>query len=155
MTERARRYIGQWAVGAISGLLVLLTFAQPASHHSDFPAASQGGLYANSSLGQRAAQTSARAGTRSDAPHSEQPGARRWGLRVGPLYERYAMLSAYQSVSADLAQAAGASADGAKPPLRTGSIRADVARYNEERGGRPVLRRSEPVHSSLTTSYHN
>ncbi|WP_050042769.1 hypothetical protein [Burkholderia pseudomallei] len=61
----------------------------------------------------------------------------RWGLRPTPSYGRYAAQSPYRPISAEARPAPHASGPG-NVPMRAGSIRADVARYNEERGGRPA-----------------
>jgi hypothetical protein len=59
------------------------------------------------------------------------------GLRPTPSYGHYAAQNPYRPISADSRQVPHPSGGG-NVPLRAGSIRADVARYNEERGGRPM-----------------
>ncbi|KOT01273.1 putative exported protein [Burkholderia mallei] len=110
MTERAIRKIGQWAAGVTCALAAVLVFAQPP--HGGGPGFGEARIGVN---GYR----------------------QRWGLRPTPSYGRYAAQSPYRPISAEARPAPHASGPG-NVPMRAGSIRADVARYNEERGGRPA-----------------
>ena len=80
------------------------------------------------------------------------------GLRPTPSYGHYAAQSPYRPISADVRQVPRPPGGG-NVPLRAGSIRADVARYNEERGGRPMpppRSQEEPAHSpSFSPFYRN
>lgn len=82
----------------------------------------------------------------------------RWGLRPTPSYGHYAAQSPYRPISAEVRQMPRPPGGG-NVPLRAGSIRADVARYNEERGGRPMpppRSQEEPAHSpSFSPFYRN
>ncbi len=80
----------------------------------------------------------------------------RWGLRATPSYGHYAMQNPYRPISADARQVPHPPG-GANMPLRAGSIRADVARYNEERGGRPMpppRSQEEPAHSPFFSPFY-
>lgn len=80
----------------------------------------------------------------------------RWGLRPTPSYGHYAAQSPYRPISADARQMPRPPGGG-NVPLRAGSIRADVARYNEERGGRPMpppRSQEEPSHSPFFSPFY-
>lgn len=80
----------------------------------------------------------------------------RWGLRPTPSYGHYAAQSPYRPISADVRQMPRPPGGG-NVPLRAGSIRADVARYNEERGGRPMpppRSQEEPAHSPYFSPFY-
>lgn len=137
MTERAIRKIGQWAAGVTCALAAVLVFAQPPHGGGPGFGGGRGGLPAMAG-GWRGAP-----GYLQAAPHGGEArigvnGYRqRWGLRPTPSYGRYAAQSPYRPISAEARPAPHASGPG-NVPMRAGSIRADVARYNEERGGRPA-----------------
>ncbi len=83
-------------------------------------------------------------------------GAARWGLRPTPSYGHYAAQSPYRPISAEVRQMPRPPGGG-NVPLRAGSIRADVARYNEERGGRPMpppRSQEEPAHSPFFSPFY-
>ncbi len=80
----------------------------------------------------------------------------RWGLRPTPSYGHYAAQSPYRPISAEARQMPRPPGGG-NVPLRAGSIRADVARYNEERGGRPMpppRSQEEPSHSPFFSPFY-
>lgn len=80
----------------------------------------------------------------------------RWGLRPTPSYGHYAAQSPYRPISAEVRQMPRPPGGG-NVPLRAGSIRADVARYNEERGGRPMpppRSQEEPAHSPFFSPFY-
>ncbi|WP_323119735.1 peptide-binding protein [Burkholderia alba] len=127
MTERAKRMIGRWAAGAIGALLMSFAFAQPphgGGHGFGGYGAARGGGYEQA----YPRGNQARIGVNGYAS--------RWGLRPNPSSGHYAPQSPYRAISAD-ARPMPHPPDGSLP-MRAGSIRADVARYNEERGGRPM-----------------
>ncbi|AFJ87084.1 hypothetical protein MYA_2724 [Burkholderia sp. KJ006] len=132
--------------GALCALLVPLALAQPPRGGAGFGAQGFGhgfghGLGAGTrAYGQPAAgvpvwrRGAPAGGVRSGGVNGY--GAR-WGLRPTPSYGHYAAQNPYRPISADSRQVPHPSGGG-NVPLRAGSIRADVARYNEERGGRPM-----------------
>ncbi|AOJ14545.1 peptide-binding protein [Burkholderia vietnamiensis] len=146
MAERAKRKIGRWVAGALCALLVPLALAQPPRGGAGFGAQGFGhgfghGLGAGTrAYGRPAAgvpvwrRGAPAGGVRSGGVNGY--GAR-WGLRPTPSYGHYAAQNPYRPISADSRQVPHPSGGG-NVPLRAGSIRADVARYNEERGGRPM-----------------
>lgn len=95
------------------------------------------------------------------APAGVRPGGvsasgSRWGLRPTPSYGHYAAQSPYRPISAEVRQMPRPPGGG-NVPLRAGSIRADVARYNEERGGRPMpppRSQEESAHSPSFSSFY-
>lgn len=112
--------IGRWAAGALGVLLVSLACAQP-PHGAG---RGLGGGYGAAHGGEA-------------RPGANAYGQQRWGLRPTPSYGRYAAQgSPYRPISAE-ARGVPHPPDGTVP-MRAGSIRADVTRYNEERGGRPM-----------------
>lgn len=83
----------------------------------------------------------------------------RWGLRATSSYggRYYAPPSPYRSISTE-GREVPRPPDGMDLPMRAGSIRADVTRYNEERGGRPMpppRSRNEAPHSPFFSFYRN
>ncbi|KVE27071.1 peptide-binding protein [Burkholderia singularis] len=141
-TERVKRMIGQWAVSAFGALAASLVFAQPphgggpgfgggprGGAPSAYAAEDSGGWRGGAGYLQAAPPhgRDARIGVSGYGP--------RWGLRPTPSYGRYAAQSPYRPISADARQVPHAPGS-VNLPMRAGSIRADVARYNEERGGR-------------------
>ncbi|CAN0623894.1 conserved exported protein of unknown function [Burkholderia multivorans] len=156
MTERVRRKIGRWVAGALGALLMPLALAQPPhGGHGD------GGAHAYGSA------PGGHAGWRRDPSAGggrEHGGARlgmngygsRWGLRPTPSYGHYARQSPYRPISADARQMPHPPGS-ANVPVRNGSIRADVARYNEERGGRPMpppRSQEEPARSPFFSPFY-
>ncbi len=149
--DRAKRIIGQWMAGAAATLLLAsLAFAHP-------PHGGAGGGHGFGG-GHRAFVEQ---GARGRPPMGVSSGGPRWGLqpmsmpsygRPGGNAERevgrdasrdfgryggnggYGGMNPYRSISANPGSMQRGGEDGA---MRSGSIRADVARYNEERGGRP------------------
>ncbi|KWE65840.1 peptide-binding protein [Burkholderia ubonensis] len=153
MTDRVKRKIGRWAAGVLGALLVPLALAQPPHDGHGF-----GG-------GDRGLRPSGGPPVWRHAPQwGGNPGARmgvngsgpRWGLRPTPSYGHYAAQSPYRPISADARQVPRPPGGG-NVPLRAGSIRADVARYNEERGGRPLpspRAQEEPAHSPYFSPFY-
>ncbi|AJY29463.1 putative related to SH3-domain protein Cyk3 [Burkholderia thailandensis 34] len=142
MTERAIRKIGRWAAGAIGALAATLVFAQPPHGGGPGFGGGRGGApyMAGGGGGWRGAPGYLRAAPRGgggDARIGVNGYRQRWGLRPTPSYGRYATQNPYRPISAEARQAPHAPGS-ANLPMRAGSIRADVARYNEERGGRPA-----------------
>ncbi|RQR61443.1 peptide-binding protein [Burkholderia sp. Bp9002] len=156
MTDRVKRKIGRWAAGVLGALLVPLALAQPPHGGHGF-----GG-------GDRGLRASGQApgGGHPIWRHAPQAGGGprmgmngygpRWGLRPTPSYGHYAAQSPYRPISADARQVPRPPGGG-NVPLRAGSIRADVARYNEERGGRPMpppRAQEEPAHSPYFSPFY-
>ncbi|TCW81378.1 peptide-binding protein [Burkholderia sp. SRS-46] len=156
MTDRVKRKIGRWVAGVLGALLVPLALAQPPHGGHGFG----GGEHGLRAYGQapgggqqvwrRAPQAGAgaRMGVSGYGP--------RWGLRPTPSYGHYAAQSPYRPISADARQVPRPPGGG-NVPLRAGSIRADVARYNEERGGRPMpppRAQEEPAHSPYFSPFY-
>ncbi|WP_043296230.1 hypothetical protein [Burkholderia thailandensis] len=141
MTERAIRKIGRWAAGAIGALAATLVFAQPPHGGGPGFGGGRGGApyMAGGGGGWRGAPGYLRAAPRGggDARIGVNGYRQRWGLRPTPSYGRYATQNPYRPISAEARQVPHAPGS-ANLPMRAGSIRADVARYNEERGGRPA-----------------
>ncbi|MEK6349785.1 MAG: peptide-binding protein [Burkholderia sp.] len=149
--DRAKRKIGRWMAGAAAALCASLAFAHP---HGG-PGGGGGGGHRDAGHGwQGAPHAQSRMGVSSGGPrwglrpvtmpsygqHAPRDGGREPGYAPygrGPgLQGRYAAPNPYRPVSANAEsmQRSG----GNYAPMRNGSIRADVARYNEERGGRPA-----------------
>ncbi|RQS70498.1 peptide-binding protein [Burkholderia sp. Bp8963] len=156
MTERVKRKIGRWAAGVLGALLVPLALAQPPHGGHGFGGGDMR-AYGQPSGGppvwHRVPQ--AGGGARFGAGVNGYGGAR-WGLRPTPSYGHYAAQSPYRPISADARQVPRPPGGG-NVPLRAGSIRADVARYNEERGGRPLpppRSQEEPAHSPFFSPFY-
>ncbi|AOJ70244.1 MULTISPECIES: hypothetical protein [Burkholderia] len=138
-TERALRKIGRWAAGAMCALAAALAFAQPPHGGGPGFGGGRGGSHyaAGGAGGWRGAPGYLPAPHGGEARIGVNGYRQRWGLRPTPSYGRYAAQSPYRPISAEARQAPHAPGS-ANVPMRAGSIRADVARYNEERGGRPA-----------------
>ncbi|MBR7899368.1 peptide-binding protein [Burkholderia multivorans] len=153
MTERVKRNIARWVAGALGALLMPLALAQPPHGSHGFGG---GDMHA---YGQPAggAPVWRRAAPLARAPGpGVKAGGSRWGLRPTPSYGHYAAQSPYRPISAEVRQVTRPSGAG-NMPLRAGSIRADVARYNEERGGRPMpppRSQEEPAHSPFFSPFY-
>ncbi|MBR8331460.1 peptide-binding protein [Burkholderia ambifaria] len=139
MTERVKLKVGRWVAGVLGTLLMPFALAQPpqGGHAFGGHGFSGGDMHA---YGQSAA--SAQVWRRALPPGGARAGGvsgygSRWGLRPTPSYGHYAAQSPYRPISADSRQMPRPPGGG-NVPMRAGSIRADVARYNEERGGRPM-----------------
>ena len=117
--------IGRWAAGVLGVLLVSLACAQPP--HG-------GGRGFGGGYG--AAHGGPGAGRGGEARPGPNGYVQRWGLRPTPSYGHDAAQSPYRTISAD-ARGVPHPPNGSAP-MRAGSIREDVTRYNEERGGRPM-----------------
>ncbi|EAY67728.1 hypothetical protein BDAG_00417 [Burkholderia dolosa AU0158] len=154
MAERAKRKIGRWAAGVLGALLVPLAFAQPPRGGHTFGGHGFGGGDMHA-YGQPAGGPPV--WRRAAPPAVGVNGAgSRWGLRPTPSYGHYAAQNPYRPISADARQMPRPPA-GSNVPLRAGSIRADVARYNEERGGRPMpppRSQEEPAHSPFFSPFY-
>ncbi|HHV7523954.1 TPA: peptide-binding protein [Burkholderia orbicola] len=163
MTERVKRKIGRWVAGVLGALLMPLALAQPPHGGHGFGGHGFGGgdmrAYGQPAGGPGAGPIWRRAAP----PAGVRPGGvngsgSRWGLRPTPSYGHYAAQSPYRPISAEVRQMPRPPGGG-NVPLRAGSIRADVARYNEERGGRPMpppRSQEEPAHSpSFSPFYRN
>ena len=162
MTERAKLKVGRWVAGVLGALLVPLALAQPPHGGQAFGGFGHGfgfgggGMHAYGQpaggppVWRRAAPpVGARAGGVSGY-------GSRWGLRPTPSYGHSAAQSPYRPISADSRQMPRPPGGG-NVPLRAGSIRADVARYNEERGGRPLpppRAQEEPAHSPFFSPFY-
>lgn len=158
MTERVKRKIGRWVAGVLGTLLMPLALAQPPHGGHAFGGHGFGGgdmrAYGQPAGGapvwrRVAPPLGARAGGVSGY-------GSRWGLRPTPSYGHYAAQSPYRPISADARQMPRPPGGG-NVPLRAGSIRADVARYNEERGGRPMpppRSQEEPAHSPFFSPFY-
>ncbi|KVQ46824.1 peptide-binding protein [Burkholderia territorii] len=144
MTERVKLKVGRWVAGVLGALLMPLALAQP-PHGGQAFGGGQGfghgfgggdmrafGQPAGNAPVWRRALPAGGARTGGVSGYGS-----RWGLRPTPSYGHYAAQSPYRPISADSRQMPRPPGGG-NVPLRAGSIRADVARYNEERGGRPM-----------------
>ncbi|OXI87238.1 peptide-binding protein [Burkholderia sp. AU31652] len=164
MTERVKRKIGRWVAGVLGALLLPLALAQPphgGGHAFGGHGFGGGDMRAYGAYGQPAGggpvwrRAAPLAGARAGGVNGY---GSRWGLRPTPSYGHYAAQSPYRPISADVRQVPRPPGGG-NVPLRAGSIRADVARYNEERGGRPMpppRSQEEPAHSpSFSPFYRN
>ncbi|KVN36210.1 peptide-binding protein [Burkholderia pyrrocinia] len=156
MTDRVKRKIGRWVAGVLCALLVPLALAQPPHGGHGFGGGDRGLRASGQSPGggypmwRHAPQAGGgpRMGVNGYGP--------RWGLRPTPSYGHYAAQSPYRPISADARQVPRPPGGG-NVPLRAGSIRADVARYNEERGGRPMpppRTQDEPAHSPYFSPFY-
>jgi hypothetical protein len=139
MTERVKLKVGRWVAGVLGTLLMPFALAQPPHGGHAFGGHGFGGGDMRA-YGQSAA--SAQVWRRALPPGGARAGGvsgngSRWGLRPTPSYGHYAAQSPYRPISADSRQMPRPPGGG-NVPMRAGSIRADVARYNEERGGRPM-----------------
>ncbi|MBR7960602.1 peptide-binding protein [Burkholderia latens] len=143
MTERVKLKVGRWVAGVLGALVMPLALAQPPHGGPAFGGFGHGfghGLGGIHADGQAAGgapvwrRGASAPGTRAGGVSGYGP---RWGLRPTPSYGHYAAQSPYRPISADSRQMPRPPGGG-NVPLRAGSIRADVARYNEERGGRPL-----------------
>ncbi|SEU45675.1 hypothetical protein SAMN03159335_07365 [Burkholderia cepacia] len=158
MTERVKRKIGRWVAGALGALLMPFALAQPPHGGHAFGGHGFGG-------GDMRAYGQPAGGVPVWRHVTPPVGARaggvsgygsRWGLRPTPSYGHYAAQSPYRPISADVRQMPRPPGGG-NVPLRAGSIRADVARYNEERGGRPMpppRSQEEPAHSPYFSPFY-
>lgn len=137
--DREKRKIGRWMAGAAAALCASLAFAHPhggpaggGGGHRDLAHGWQGAPHAQSHIG--VSSGGPRWGLRPvEAPSYGQHAPRERGREPG-LQGRYAPLNPYRPVSANAESMQRSGSNYA--PMRSGSIRADVARYNEERGGR-------------------
>ncbi|MBR8182936.1 peptide-binding protein [Burkholderia ambifaria] len=139
MTERVKLKVGRWVAGVLGTLLMPFALAQPPHGGHAFGGHGFGGGDMRA-YGQSAAN--AQVWRRALPPGGARAGGvsgsgSRWGLRPTPSYGHYAAQSPYRPISADSRQMPRPPGGG-NVPMRAGSIRADVARYNEERGGRPM-----------------
>ncbi|KML55281.1 peptide-binding protein [Burkholderia cepacia] len=161
MTERVKRKIGRWVAGVLGTLLMPLALAQPPHGGHAFGGHGFGGgdmraygqAYGQAGGGPVWRRVPPPAGVR---PGGVSSYGSRWGLRPTPSYGHYAAQSPYRPISADARQMPRPPGGG-NVPLRAGSIRADVARYNEERGGRPMpppRSQEEPAHSPLFSPFY-
>ena len=160
MTERVKRKIGRWVAGVLGALLLPLALAQPphggghAFGGHGFGGGDMRAYGQPAGGGLRLAPRGSRRCTRRRRERLRLP----LGLRPTPSYGHYAAQSPYRPISADVRQVPRPPGGG-NVPLRAGSIRADVARYNEERGGRPMpppRSQEEPAHSpSFSPFYRN
>ncbi|VWC30041.1 peptide-binding protein [Burkholderia arboris] len=162
MTERVKRKIGRWVAGVLGAFLMPLALAQPPHGGHGFGGHGFGGgdmrAYGQPNGG---GQGGVPVWRRAPPPAGVRPGGvsgygSRWGLRPTPSYGHYAAQSPYRPISADVRQMPRPPGGG-NVPLRAGSIRADVARYNEERGGRPMpppRSQEEPAHSPFFSPFY-
>ncbi|KEZ03802.1 peptide-binding protein [Burkholderia sp. MSh2] len=158
MTERVKRKIGRWVAGVLGTLLMPLALAQPPHDGHGFGGHGFGGgarAYGQPSGGLPVwHRVPSSGGARPPGMSGE---GSRWGLRPSPSYGRYAAApSPYRPISADARQVPHPPGGG-NAPLRAGSIRADVARYNEERGGRPMpppRSQEEPARSPFFSPFY-
>ncbi|KWN69463.1 peptide-binding protein [Burkholderia ubonensis] len=155
MTDRVKRKIGRWAAGVLGALLVPVALAQPLHGGHEFGGGDRG-LRASGGppVWRHAPQWGGNPGARMGA--GVNGSGPRWGLRPTPSYGHYAAQSPYRPISADARQVPRPPGGG-NVPLRAGSIRADVARYNEERGGRPLpppRAQEEPAHSPYFSPFY-
>ncbi|WP_175691581.1 peptide-binding protein [Burkholderia anthina] len=164
MMERVKLKVGRWVAGALCALLMPLALAQPphgggrgfGGHGFGGHGFGGGDMHA---YGQPAG--GAQVWRRAVPPGGARAGGvngygSRWGLRPTPSYGHYAAQSPYRPISADSRQMPRPPGGG-NAPLRAGSIRADVARYNEERGGRPMpppRSQEEPAHSPFFSPFY-
>jgi hypothetical protein len=162
MTERAKLKVGRWVAGVLGALLVPLALAQPPHGGQAFGGFGHGFGFGGGGMhayGQPAG--GAPVWRRAAPPVGARTGGvsgygSRWGLRPTPSYGHYAAQSPYRPISADSRQMPRPPGGG-NVPLRAGSIRADVARYNEERGGRPLpppRAQEEPAHSPFFSPFY-
>lgn len=163
MTERVKRKVGRWVAGVLGALLMPLALAQPPHGGQAFGGGHGFGHGFGGgdmrAFGQPAGN--APVWRRALPPGGARAGGvsgygSRWGLRPTPSYGHYAAQSPYRPISADSRQMPRPQAGG-NVPLRAGSIRADVARYNEERGGRPMpppRAQEEPSHSPFFSPFY-
>ncbi|MGS0897516.1 peptide-binding protein [Burkholderia stagnalis] len=165
MTERVTRKIGRWATGVLGALLMPLALAQPphGGHgfggrgfgSGDLPAYGHMPAYGQQAGGVPVWRRAAPAGGMRAGPGVSGSGSR-WGLRPTPSYGHYAAQNPYRPISADARQMPHPQGGG-NVPMRAGSIRADVARYNEERGGRPLSSprsQEEPARSPFFSPFY-
>ncbi|UVE64134.1 peptide-binding protein [Burkholderia pyrrocinia] len=162
MTERVKRKIGRWVAGVLGALLMPLALAQPPHGGHGFGGHGFGGGDMRA-FGQQAGRGfgGGPVWRRVPPPVGARAGGvsgygSRWGLRPTPSYGHYAAQSPYRPISADARQMPRPPGGG-NVPLRAGSIRADVARYNEERGGRPMpppRSQEEPAHSPYFSPFY-
>ncbi|MDP9581916.1 UNVERIFIED_ORG: hypothetical protein J2791_001198 [Burkholderia contaminans] len=159
MTERVKLKVGRWVAGVLGTLLMPFALAQPPHGGHAFGGHGFGGGDMRA-YGQSAAN--AQVWRRALPPGGARAGGvsgsgSRWGLRPTPSYGHYAAQSPYRPISADSRQMPRPPGGG-NVPMRAGSIRADVARYNEERGGRPMpppRAQEEPAaHSPYFSSFY-
>ncbi|MBI0327127.1 hypothetical protein [Burkholderia plantarii] len=167
--DRAKRTIGKWLTAAAMAFAASLAFAHPPHGGGMRGGGGYGAAHRDLAHGWHGESGGPRA-----RPSGVNASGARWGLRPSqaalpsamPAYRggvpaglaygaangRYLAASPYRSVSASsssLPRSSG-SADGA---MRSGSIRADVARYNEERGGRPPAPRGQDNDGSRGTFF--
>ncbi|MCQ0031655.1 peptide-binding protein [Burkholderia glumae] len=147
--DRAKRTIGKWLTAAAMALAASLAFAHP-PHGGGGRGGGAGAMHRDLAPGWRSEAGGVRWGLR---PSRAAAAPYRVGAAGGPAEGgddgRYPGASPYRSVSASsssLPRPPGA-ADGA---IRSGSIRADVTRYNEERGRPPAPRAQESADSRGT-----
>jgi hypothetical protein len=158
MTKRVKRTIGRWAAGALCALLMPLAFAHPP--HLNFGGGGRG-LNAPPGGGREIWRRPAPAAPIANRERNPvRIGASgygpRWGLRPTPSYGHFAEQNPYRPISAEVRQVPHPP-DNANMPMRAGSIRADVARYNEERGGRPLpppRSQEEPARSPVFSPFY-
>lgn len=162
MTERVKLKVGRWVAGVLGALLVPLALAQPPHGGQAFGGHGFGHGFGGGDMrayGRPAGN--APVWRRALPPGGARAGGvsgygSRWGLRPTPSYGHYAAQSPYRPISADSRQMPRPPGGG-NVPLRAGSIRADVARYNEERGGRPMpppRAQEEPSHSPFFSPFY-
>lgn len=163
MADRVKRKIGRWVAGVLGALLAPLAFAQPPHGGHGFGGGARayglpsGGQPGGQPVWRRVPQEGApQRGIRLGAGQGGNGYGPRWGLRPTPSYGHYAVQSPYRPISADARQVPRPPGGG-NVPLRAGSIRADVARYNEERGGRPLpppRSQEEPAHQPFFSPFY-
>ncbi|RQR82927.1 MULTISPECIES: hypothetical protein [unclassified Burkholderia] len=163
MTERVKLKVGRWVAGVLGALLMPLALAQPPHGGQAFGGGHGFGHgFGGGDMrmyGQPAGN--AQVWRRALPPGGARAGGvsgygSRWGLRPTPSYGHYAAQSPYRPISAESRQMPRPPGGG-NVPLRAGSIRADVARYNEERGGRPMpppRAQEEPSHSPFFSPFY-
>ncbi|WP_459622734.1 peptide-binding protein [Burkholderia sp. 3C] len=147
--DRAKRNIGRWMAGAAAALCASLAFAHPhggpgggGGAHREFAHGGAGAPYAQPRMG--VSSGGPRWGLRPvTAPSYGQRDGHEYGHGQAHVYGResgqqgrYAPVNPYRPISANAESMQRPGSNYA--PMRSGSIRADVARYNEERGGRPA-----------------
>ncbi|WP_175721291.1 peptide-binding protein [Burkholderia anthina] len=159
MMERVKLKVGRWVAGALCALLMPLALAQPP--HGGGRAFGGHGFGGGDMHAYGRPAGGAQVWRRAVPPGGARAGGvsgygSRWGLRPTPSYGHYAAQSPYRPISADSRQMPRPPGGG-NVPLRAGSIRADVARYNEERGGRPMpppRSQEEPAHSPFFSPFY-